>query len=92
MTREKYIKMRKAGGITYELLFEYYYERAKVPIVNNVNDFRRLWDISGGDATWDVKRVTDYYDKKYNIIYLFEKGGKLINAYANDSNKSTLHQ
>jgi SH3-like domain-containing protein len=92
MTREEYIKMRKAGGVTYELLFEYYIDRAKVPIVDNVRDFRRLWDISGGDATWDVKRVTDYYDQKFNVIYLFDKGGQVINAYENHTNKGSLHK
>jgi len=101
MTREEYIKMRKAGHVTYDLLFEYYINHAKVPVVNNVHDFKKLWDIQSqmyqmsGDVDIqkrNVKYVTDYYDNKFNILTLFDKGGILIDVYANDTNKGSLNK
>lgn len=78
ITREEYIELRKHNCISYELLLDYYLENAKVPIVNNVTDFKILWNQTGGEKVWNVNKVVQHYDTKYSVMYIFDKDNKVV--------------
>lgn len=82
MNREQYIEMLKTNRFDISLIYEHYNMFNKNKSFNfDLNTFNNVFMLYVSATGFNVDIIKDYYDAKFNIVYLYDKNQKIINIY-----------
>jgi hypothetical protein len=82
--RNQYIEMLKTNNFDINIFYEYYNEFNKNELFNfSIADFQMLFNnYVGLVGTHNViNTVREYFNNKFNVFYLTDKEGKLLNIF-----------
>lgn len=76
MTKEEYLKYRNQGQIPLSAFWEYYSQNCEHPLISNEQEFILYFQkwLNPVMSQRVVKKVTDYFDRKFGINQLSFKG------------------